>query len=77
MFDSRTVHGREVMERVQEAFGRRLFDTVIRKTIRFAEAPVAGEPITSYAPASSGAAAYRKLAKEVMDRVASSQSAGS
>ena len=77
MFDSRTLHAREVMERVRDAFGRRLFDTVIRKTIRFAEAPVAGEPITSYAPASSGAAAYRKLAKEVMDRVASSQSARS
>ena len=77
MFDSRTLHGREVMERVQEAFGRRLFDTVIRKTIRFAEAPVAGEPILSYAPNSTGAVAYRKLAKEVMDRVASSQPARS
>ena len=77
MFDSRTLHGREVMERVREAFGHRLFDTVIRKTIRFAEAPVAGEPILSYAPTSTGAIAYRKLAKEVMDRVASSQPARS
>ena len=74
MFDSRTLHGREVMERVRDAFGRRLFDTVIRKTIRFAEAPVAGEPILSYAPTSTGAVAYRDLAKEVMERVASSQS---
>ncbi|MDQ4142976.1 MAG: AAA family ATPase [Actinomycetota bacterium] len=77
MFDSRTLHGREVLERVRDAFGRRLFDTVIRKTIRFAEAPVAGEPILSYAPNSTGAVAYRKLAKEVMDRVASSQPARS
>jgi chromosome partitioning protein len=77
MFDSRTLHGREVMERVKEAFGRRLFETVIRKTIRFAEAPVAGEPILSYAPTSNGAIAYRELAKEVMERVASSQSARS
>ena len=77
MFDSRTLHGREVMERVRDAFGRRLFDTVIRKTIRFAEAPVAGEPILSYAPTSTGAVAYRDLAKEVMERVASSQSARS
>ena len=77
MFDSRTLHGREVMERVRDAFGRRLFDTVIRKTIRFAEAPVAGEPILSYAPTSTGAIAYRKLAKEVMDRVATSQPARS
>ena len=77
MFDSRTLHGREVLARVQEAFGPRLFDTIIRKTIRFAEAPVAGEPILSYAPNSTGAVAYRKLAKEVMDRVASSQPARS
>ena len=77
MFDSRTLHGREVMERVRDAFGRRLFDTVVRKTIRFAEAPVAGEPILSYAPNSNGAAAYRSLAKEVMDRVKTSQPAGS
>jgi chromosome partitioning protein len=77
MYDSRTLHGREVLERVREAFGRRLFETIIRKTIRFAEAPVAGEPILSYAPNSTGALAYRKLAKEVMDRVASSQPARS
>jgi chromosome partitioning protein len=77
MFDSRTLHGREVMERVRDAFGRRLFDTVVRKTIRFAEAPVAGEPILSYAPNSAGAAAYRDLAKEVMDRVKTSQPARS
>jgi len=75
MFDARTVHGKEVMDRIREAFGSQLFDTVIRKTIRFAEAPVAGEPIISYAPASSGAVAYRELAKEVMDRVSTSKSA--
>ncbi|HEX2195669.1 MAG TPA: ParA family protein [Actinomycetota bacterium] len=77
MFDSRTLHGREVMERVRDAFGRRLFETVIRKTIRFAEAPVAGQPILAYAPQSTGATAYRELAKEVMDRVKTSQPAGS
>jgi chromosome partitioning protein len=75
MYDSRTLHGQEVMQRVQEAFGRRLFDTVIRKTIRFAEAPVVGEPILTYAPRSTGAEAYRSFAKEVMERVTSSQSA--
>ncbi|MBA2427170.1 MAG: ParA family protein [Actinobacteria bacterium] len=69
MFDGRTLHGREVLDRVKEAFGRYLFDTVIRKTIRFAEAPVAGEPILTYAPTSTGAVAYRKLAQEVMERV--------
>jgi len=77
MFDNRTLHGREVLERVQEAFGQWLFETKIRKTIRFAEAPVAGEPILTYAPTSTGAEAYRKLAVEVMSRVASRQSARS
>ncbi|MEA2476423.1 MAG: chromosome partitioning protein, partial [Actinomycetota bacterium] len=77
MVDSRTLHSREVLERVKEAFGARLFDTVIRKTIRFAEAPVAGEPILTYAPTSNGAVAYRELAQEVIARVSSRQSAGS
>jgi len=77
MVDSRTLHAQEVLARVHEAFGGRLFDTVIRKTIRFAEAPVAGVPILSYAPTSPGAIAYRKLAKEVIDRVATRQSARS
>jgi chromosome partitioning protein len=77
MYDPRTVHSREVLARVEEAFGKSLFQTVIRKTIRFAEAPVVGEPILSYAPSSSGALAYRQLAEEVMERVASSQPARS
>jgi chromosome partitioning protein len=77
MFDSRTLHGKEVLERVKDAFAGQLFETVIAKTIRFAEAPVAGEPILSYAPSSTGAAAYRNLAKEVMDRVSPRQPAGS
>lgn len=77
MYDHRTIHGREVLGRVQEAFGRSVFESVIRKTIRFAEAPVVGEPILAYAPSSPGAIAYRKLSKEVFDRVASSQSARS
>lgn len=65
MYDPRTVHGREVLGRVGDAFGDRVFRTVISKTIRFAEAPVAGESILTYAGSSSGAAAYRELAKEV------------
>lgn len=77
MFDRRTLHSREVHQRVQSAFGDQLFSTVISKTIRFAEAPVAGEPILTYAPSSTGAVAYRKLAEEVMSRVSPRQSAGS
>jgi chromosome partitioning protein len=66
MFDARTVHGREVMARVLEAFGDRVFHTVIARTVRFPETTVAGEPITSYAPMSTGAIAYRQLAREVL-----------
>ena len=77
MYDGRTLHAREVLERVREAFGDALFDTVVRKTIRFAEAPVAGEPILRYAPTSTGSASYRALAKEVISRVSTRQPAGS
>ncbi|CAN5519759.1 ParA family protein [soil metagenome] len=77
MYDGRTLHGKEVLARVREAFGTRLFSTPIKKTIRFAEAPVVGEPILSYAPGSPGATSYRQLAQEVMERVSSSQSARS
>jgi len=68
MFDSRTIHGREVLERAVEAFGDDVFHTVIRRTIKFPETTVAGEPITSYASSSPGAAAYRQLAREVLVR---------
>ncbi|MPZ70576.1 MAG: AAA family ATPase [Actinobacteria bacterium] len=77
MFDNRTLHAREVHQRVESAFGDQLFSTVISKTIRFAEAPVAGEPILTYAPSSTGAKAYRKLVEEVMSRVSPRQPAGS
>ena len=66
MYDSRTLHGREVLARVVEAFGDKVFHTVINRTIRFPETTVAGEPITTYAPTSSGATAYRELALEVL-----------
>jgi chromosome partitioning protein len=68
MYDARTLHGREVLARVVEAFGDRVFHTVINRTIRFPETTVAGEPITSYASSSNGAKAYRELAKEVLAR---------
>ena len=68
MYDARTLHGREVLTRVVEAFGDRVFHTVINRTIRFPETTVAGEPITSYATSSGGAKAYRDLAREVLSR---------
>ena len=67
-FDTRTVNAREVMGRVLERFGDLVFDTVIARTVRFPETSVAGEPITSWAPKSTGAQAYRALAREVIDR---------
>ncbi len=68
MFDGRTLHGREVMERLVEAWGDTVFHTVIRRTVKFSDSTVAGEPITSYASSSSGADNYRQLAKEVLAR---------
>jgi chromosome partitioning protein len=70
MYDGRTLHGREVFSRVVEAFGDKVFDTVIARTVRFPETTVAGEPITTWASGSSGAAAYRNLAREVLARCA-------
>ncbi len=68
MYDPRTLHAREVLERVVDAFGDTVFHSVIRRTVKFPETTVAGEPITSYASASAGAASYRTLAKEVLLR---------
>ncbi|MGQ0773985.1 MAG: ParA family protein [Pseudonocardiales bacterium] len=68
MYDPRTLHAREVMARVVEAFGDVVFDAVINRTVRFPETTVAGEPITRWAPKSAGAKAYRALAREVIAR---------
>jgi chromosome partitioning protein len=67
-YDARTVHGREVLARLVEAFGDKVFHSVINRTIRFPETTVAGEPITTYAGNSVGAASYRQLAREVLAR---------
>jgi chromosome partitioning protein len=68
MYDSRTLHGREVLGRVVQAFGDKVFHTVIGRTVRFPETTVAGEPITTFASSSVGAQAYRDLAREVVAR---------
>jgi len=68
MYDPRTVHCREVLDRVVQAFGDTVFHTVIRRTVKFPETTVAGEPITTYASDSPGALAYRTLAREVLAR---------
>jgi chromosome partitioning protein len=68
MFDGRTLHSREVMQRLVQAWGEKVFHTVIRRTVKFSDSTVAGEPITSYAATSSGAEQYRELAREVAQR---------
>lgn len=68
MFDRRTTHSRDVMDRLVEVFGDKVFDTVITRTVRFPETSVAGEPIITWAPKSQGAEQYRDLAKEVIER---------
>lgn len=66
MYDARTLHTREVLERVVDAFGDQVFHTVISRTIKFPDATVAGEPITVFAPSSPGADSYRQLARELI-----------
>ncbi|CAM5778901.1 ParA family protein [Cellulomonas persica] len=68
MYDSRTLHAREVVARVHEAFGDTLLQTVIGRTVKFPDATVAAEPITTYAPTHTGAQAYRQLARELVSR---------
>jgi chromosome partitioning protein len=67
LYDSRTLHSREAVEILQENFGELVFDTKIRKTVRYAEAPVKGTSVLKYDPSGSAAEAYRDLAKEVLD----------
>jgi chromosome partitioning protein len=58
---------------VVEAFGDGVFHSVIGRTVRFPETTVAGEPITTYASASTGAKAYRQLARELLCRPSRAQ----
>ena len=67
IYDGRTLHSREAIEILQENFGDLVFKTRIRKTIRFAEAPVKGASVLKYDPTGTAAEAYRELAKEVLN----------
>ena len=68
MYDSRTLHSREVLERVVDAFGDRVLETVISRTVKFPDASVAATPITQFAPEHQAAEAYRQLARELVFR---------
>ncbi len=67
MFDKRTLHSREAVEILQENFGELVYETRIRKTIRYAEAPVKGVSVLKYDPSGEAAELYRELAKEVLN----------
>ncbi|GBL22008.1 uncharacterized protein Rv1708 [Clavibacter sp.] len=66
MFDRKTAHSREVLERISEASQLKYLTPQFARTVRFPETTVAGEPITSYASSSVGAASYRRLAREII-----------
>ncbi len=68
MFDGRTLHSREAIEILEENFGELVFATRIRKTVRYAEAPVKGASVLKYDPAGPAAEAYRALARELVAR---------
>ncbi len=68
MYDRKTVHNREVLTTILEKYPEDVFETIIAKTIRFPETTVVGEPITTYASSSGGAASYRRLARELIAR---------
>src|SRR4249919_2829718 len=70
MFDGRTLHAREAIEILEENFGDLVYNTRIRKTVRYAEAPVKGSSVLKYDPTGSAAEAYRELAREILAKEA-------
>src|SRR5699024_6416234 len=68
MYDSRTLHSKEVLQTLVQGWGDLVFHNVIRRTVKFSDSTVAGEPITTYASSSVGADSYRQLAREVLQR---------
>jgi len=68
MYDPRTLHSREVLGRLHEAFGEKVFKSVISRTVKFPDATVAAMPITTFAPDSEAAEAYRTVARELVAR---------
>lgn len=68
MYDSRTTLSKEVVEEVRKYFGKKVFKTIIPRSVKLSEAPSHGVPITMYSRVNKGALAYRNLAKEVVRR---------
>jgi len=76
MYNTRTIHAQEVMEEIRSIFGDKVFEVVIKSSIRFAEAPVVHQPLLEYEPMHEGATAYRKLAEVIVDGEKTSESQG-
>ena len=68
MYDPRTLHSREVVARLVDVFGDKVFHTVIARTVKFPDSSAASQPMTSYAPTHPGTQAYRQLARELVAR---------
>jgi chromosome partitioning protein len=68
MYDGRTLHSKEVVRSVVDHFGDQVFHTVISRTVKFPDASLAAEPITTYASTHAAAEAYRQLARELIAR---------
>ena len=68
MYDPRTLHAREVVERLYEAFGDQVFDTIVNRTVKFPDATIAALPISEFAPTSDAAEYYRTVARELVAR---------
>jgi chromosome partitioning protein len=68
MYDPRTLHAREVLERVVATFDDKVFDTVIGRTVKLPDASVAAKPILEYAPSNPASEAYLQLARELVER---------
>lgn len=66
LVENNTLLGRQIQQQMREFFGKLVFDTVIHRSIRLAEAPSAGEPVLIYAPESKAATEYRALAEEII-----------
>jgi len=75
MYDKRLLHSREAVEILRENFGDLVLNTRIRKTVRYAEAPVKGQSVLAYDPSGEAAGMYRDLAKEVLDGASARQHA--
>jgi chromosome partitioning protein len=73
MFNSRTLHAQEVIDEIRSIFGDKVFDVVIKSSIRFAEAPVVHQSLLEYEPRHEGAMAYRKLAEVIVNGEKTSQ----